>query len=72
MSSSILAPSAVTNVAKGYFAWHGYLMDIRFRIIRLDILGVFFSVIEYTPIQILKFAQIANGILLMKMAILLF
>lgn len=74
ITSSITAPLAAAYVAKSCFGWQADLKDIRFRTawFIILILGVGFSFIDYSPIQIIKFAQISNGILLPIIALFLF
>ncbi|MDE3740267.1 Nramp family divalent metal transporter [Maribacter polysaccharolyticus] len=66
VTSAITAPLAAAYVANSCFGWKAGLKDIRFRIVWMLILGlgVFFLSFGITPIEIIKFAQITNGILL--------
>ena len=66
ITSAITAPLAAAYVAKGCFGWQGDLKSIKFRSIWMLILGlgVIFSSTGFKPIEIIKFAQVANGILL--------
>ena len=66
ITSAITAPLAAAYVTKGCFGWEGGLKSFKFRIIWMLILllGVVFSSIRIKPIEIIKFAQIANGLLL--------
>jgi Mn2+/Fe2+ NRAMP family transporter len=66
ITSAITAPLAAAYVAKGCLGWQGGLKSKRFRIVWIVILflGVGFSSIGIKPIEIIKFAQVANGILL--------
>ena len=66
ITSAITAPLAAAYVAKGCFAWDKGLKGGKFRLVWILILflGVLFSSIGFKPIEIIKFAQVANGLLL--------
>ncbi len=66
ITSAITAPLAASYVAKGCLGWQGDLQSKKFRSVWMLILGlgVLFSSIGIKPIEIIKFAQVANGILL--------
>lgn len=66
ISSSITAPLAASLTAKGIFGWSDDEKSIRFRSVWVFILvaGTLFSMIGYRPIEVIRVAQIANGILL--------
>lgn len=66
ITSAITAPLAAAYVAKGCFGWQGGLQSKKFRSVWIFILalGVVFSSFGIKPIEIIKFAQVANGILL--------
>lgn len=66
ITSAITAPLAAAYVAKGCFGWSGTLKSNKFRAVWIFILllGVIFSSFGFKPIEIIKFAQVANGILL--------
>jgi NRAMP (natural resistance-associated macrophage protein)-like metal ion transporter len=66
ITSAITAPLAAAYVAKGCLGWSGGLKSKKFRFVWFAILflGVLFSSIGIKPIEIIKFAQVANGILL--------
>ena len=66
ITSAITAPLAAAYVATGCLGWQGNLRSKRFRAVWIIILvlGVFFSSLGIKPIEIIKFAQVANGILL--------
>jgi manganese transport protein len=66
ITSAITAPLAAAYVAKGCFGWKNGLKGRKFRLvwILILILGVVFSSIGFKPIEIIKFAQVANGLLL--------
>ncbi|SHG27120.1 Nramp family divalent metal transporter [Flagellimonas flava] len=73
ITSAITAPLAAAFVASNCLGWKGGMQDKRFRFIWTMVLalGVFFLSFNIKPIQIIQFAQIANGVLLPVMAILL-
>ncbi|HHC80055.1 MAG TPA: divalent metal cation transporter [Flavobacteriia bacterium] len=66
ITSAITAPLAAAYVANGCFGWKGSLKSIKFRAVWMFILGlgVLFSSLGIKSIEIIKFAQVANGILL--------
>ncbi len=66
ITSAITAPLAASYVAKGCLGWKGGLKSKRFRIVWMIILllGVAFSSLGIKPIEVIKFAQVANGMLL--------
>ncbi|TXD50919.1 MULTISPECIES: Nramp family divalent metal transporter [unclassified Polaribacter] len=66
ITSAITAPLAAAYVAKGCLGWQGNMQSKSFRVIWMLVLclGVFFSSIGIKPIEIIKFAQVANGMLL--------
>ncbi len=66
ITSAITAPLAAAYVAKGCLGWQGGLKSVKFRAVWMIILflGVLFSSLGISPIEIIKFAQIANGMLL--------
>ncbi len=66
ITSAITAPLAAAYVARGCFGWKSGLKSKKFRTvwILILILGVVFSSLGFKPIEIIKFAQVANGILL--------
>jgi NRAMP (natural resistance-associated macrophage protein)-like metal ion transporter len=66
ITSAITAPLAAAYVAKGCLGWQGGMKSKRFRFVWVFILllGVVFSSIGIKPIEIIKFAQVANGMLL--------
>ena len=66
ITSAITAPLAAAYVAKGCMGWKGGMTSKRFRFVWIFVLflGVLFSSIGIKPIEIIKFAQVANGILL--------
>jgi NRAMP (natural resistance-associated macrophage protein)-like metal ion transporter len=66
ITSAITAPLAAAYVVRGCFGWQGGMKDTRFRTVWMVVLllGIIFSSIGFKPIEIIKFAQVANGILL--------
>ena len=73
ITSSITAPLAAAYVAKSCFGWNNSLKNNRFRFVWFFILitGVIISMIEINPIEIIKFAQFSNSLLLPIIAIVL-
>ncbi|MBX2827096.1 MAG: Nramp family divalent metal transporter [Flavobacteriaceae bacterium] len=66
ITSAITAPLAAAYVVRGCFGWDASLKSIKFRAVWIFVLllGVVFSSIGISPIEIIKFAQVANGLLL--------
>ena len=66
ITSTITAPLAAAYVACGCLGWKPKLKSTKFRGVWMFILltGVIFSSLNIKPIDIIKFAQVANGILL--------
>jgi NRAMP (natural resistance-associated macrophage protein)-like metal ion transporter len=73
ITSAITAPLAAAYVVKGCLGWKGNMKSWSFRAVWMFILiiGVVFSSIGLKPLDIITFAQIANGLLLPIIAILL-
>ncbi|MFK7749074.1 MAG: Nramp family divalent metal transporter [Kordia sp.] len=73
ITSAITAPLAAAYVAKSCFGWNASLKDNRFRTVWaiILVLGVVFSSLEFKPLEVITFAQIANGLLLPIVAIFL-
>ena len=73
ITSSITAPLAAAYVSNSCFGWNADLKDWRFRSVWISILliGVFFLSFEIKPIEVIQFAQVANGVLLPAIAVLL-
>ena len=71
ITSSITAPLAAAYVAKSCFGWNNSLKSNRFRLVWIFILitGVILSMININPIEIIKFAQFSNSLLLPIIAI---
>lgn len=74
ITSSITAPLAAAYVAQSIFNWDGGLRDNRFR--ATWVLVLFLGAVSLSsgirPIEIIRFAQVANGMLLPIVAIFLF
>ncbi len=66
VTSAITAPLAAAYVVKGCMGWEDGLKTKKFRSVWIFILllGVIFSSLGIKPIEIIQFAQVANGILL--------
>lgn len=66
ITSAITAPLAAAFVASGCLGWKGHLKSKKFRAVWMFILilGILFSSLGIKSIEIIKFAQVANGILL--------
>jgi NRAMP (natural resistance-associated macrophage protein)-like metal ion transporter len=73
ITSAITAPLAAAYVANSCFGWNASLKSLKFRFVWFLILalGVLFSSLKINPIEIIKFAQVANGILLPVIALFL-
>ena len=73
ITSSITAPLAAAYVAKSCFGWEDSLKSGKFRAIWIIILiiGVLVSMVKINPIEIIKFAQFSNSLLLPIIAIIL-
>jgi NRAMP (natural resistance-associated macrophage protein)-like metal ion transporter len=74
ITSSITAPLAAAYVVRGCLGWKDGLNTLKFKSVwaGIIIIGVFISSLRLQPIEIIRFAQIANGILLPVIAIFLF
>ena len=66
ISSAITAPLAAAYATRGILGWDDTLKSPRFRAVWISILavGVFSSMFGISPVIIIQFAQVANGILL--------
>ncbi|WP_396589744.1 Nramp family divalent metal transporter [Allomuricauda sp. R78024] len=73
VTSAITAPLAAAFVASSCFGWDGAMSNKKFKLVWSAVLfsGVFFLSFDIKPIQVIQFAQVANGILLPVMAVLL-
>jgi Mn2+/Fe2+ NRAMP family transporter len=74
ITSAITAPLAAAYVTCGCLGWSTELKSKPFRTIWMLVLGigVLFSILDFKPITVIKFAQIANGLLLPVIVLLLF
>jgi len=74
ITSAITAPLAAAYVVNSCFGWNVGLKHIKFKAVWITILllGVVFMSLGIKPIEVIKFAQVANGILLPVIAIFLF
>ena len=66
ITSAITAPMAAAYVVKGCFNWQDGLKSAKFRLVWMIVLfiGILFSSVGFKSIEIITFAQIANGLLL--------
>ena len=73
ITSAITAPLAAAYVANSCFGWNTTMDSIRFKLVWMIILlvGVLFMSVGIKPLEIIKFAQITNGVLLPIIAIFL-
>jgi Mn2+/Fe2+ NRAMP family transporter len=73
ISSAITAPLAAAYAAKGILGWDDNTRSLRFRLVWGGILtlGILAAMFGGSPIFIIQFAQVANGILLPIVAIFL-
>lgn len=74
ITSAITAPLAAAYVVQGCLGWKGGMQSKRFKLVWMIIifLGVVFSSLGIKPVEIIQFAQIANGLVLPIIAIFLF
>ncbi|MFT0715503.1 Nramp family divalent metal transporter [Flagellimonas lutimaris] len=73
ITSAITAPLAAAYVASSCFGWEGGMQNKKFKMVWVMVLlcGVVFLSFDIKPIEVIQFAQVANGILLPIMALLL-
>ncbi|MGK7390338.1 MAG: Nramp family divalent metal transporter [Candidatus Cyclobacteriaceae bacterium M2_1C_046] len=73
ISSAITAPLAAGYAASGIFGFKPELKRIEFRMVSglILVIGLIFSISGLKPVEVIQFAQIANGILLPFVAIFL-
>jgi Mn2+/Fe2+ NRAMP family transporter len=66
ITSAITAPLAAAYVATGCLGWNPSMSSIKFKMVWMIVLGlgIVFSSIGFKSIEIIKFAQVANGLLL--------
>lgn len=71
LTSAITAPLAAAYVVQGCLGWERDLKATKFRVVWISVLllGILFSSIGYSPIQIIQFAQVTNGLLLPIIAV---
>lgn len=74
ITSSVTAPLAAAYVVQGCLGWKKGMQSKRFKAVWMSviILGVLFSSLGIKPVEIIQFAQIANGLVLPVIAIFLF
>ncbi len=72
-TSAITAPLAAAYVANSCFGWNTTMKDVRFKSVWMVIIlmGVLFMSTGIKPLEIIKFAQVANGMLLPIIAVFL-
>ncbi|NKE35484.1 Nramp family divalent metal transporter [Natronococcus sp. JC468] len=72
-TSSMSAPLAGAYATAGALGWERDLQSNRFRAIWGTILavGIVFSALDYNPVEVIVFAQVANGLLLPILAVFL-
>lgn len=72
-TSAMSAPLAGAYATAGALGWERDLTSTRFRAIWMTILGIgiVFSALDYNPVQVIVFAQVANGLLLPILAVFL-
>ena len=66
ITSAITAPLAAAFVASGCLGWEYNLKSTKFRVVWIFILalGVIFASVGFKSIEVIKFAHVANGLLL--------
>jgi len=73
ITSAITAPLAAAYVASSCFGWKGGMKNRKFKLVwsLVLFLGVLFLSFDVRPIEVIQFAQVANGILLPVITIVL-
>jgi len=73
ITSAITAPLAAAYVVQGCLGWSSNLKSWKLRAVWMTVLGIgiLFSSLGLKPLQVITFAQVANGLLLPVMAIVL-
>lgn len=73
ITSSVTAPLAAAYVARQCFGWSPQRTDARFRAVWMGVIamGVLSHLLEYRPLEVIYFAQIANALLLPILAVFL-
>lgn len=66
ITSAVTAPLAAAYVASGCLGWSSNMKSMKFRLVWMFVLflGVVFSSVGFKSIEIIKFAQVANALLL--------
>jgi Mn2+/Fe2+ NRAMP family transporter len=66
ITSAITAPLAAAYVTTGCLGWNSSMGSIKFKMVWMFVLGlgIVFSSVGFKSIEIIKFAQVANGLLL--------
>ncbi len=66
ITSAITAPLAAAYVVKGMLGWKEGIESVKFKSVWIFILilGVLFSSMGFKPVEIIRIAQVANGLLL--------
>lgn len=66
ITSAITAPLAAAYVTTGCLGWNSSMNALKFKMVWIIVLGlgIVFSSIGFKSIEIIKFAQVANGLLL--------
>jgi Mn2+/Fe2+ NRAMP family transporter len=66
ITSAITAPLAAAYVTTGCLGWNSAMNSLKFRMVWIIVLvlGIVFSSIGFKSIEIIKFAQVTNGLLL--------
>ena len=66
ITSAITAPLAAAYVTTGCLGWKSSMDSIKFKMVWMSVLGlgILFSSIGFKSIEIIQFAQVANGLLL--------
>ncbi len=73
ITSAVTAPLAAAYATKGMLGWSDDLKDLKFRLVWMIVLiaGILFSTFSINPVQLIEFAQVANGITLPLIAVFL-
>ncbi len=73
ITSAITAPMAAAYVAAGCFNWDADLKSTRMRMVWMFVLslGIVFASLGFKSIEVIKFAQVTNGLLLPLIALFL-
>lgn len=73
ITSSITAPLAAAFVVKGCLGWKGGMDSVKFKLVWgiVLFLGILFSSLKINPVEVIRFAQIANGLILPIIAVFL-